>query len=427
MVRMGLAKRDEVASLSRELEPARCPTTDRFLDRYADLVVSPPFELERYSLLSRSMHACEPFAADGDLAQIRSLVRTGRFLRLRDLDDPALWPPPEAGKPRLEPRRYQELVGNFRAIPRLQIGDWMSYDRFEIESARQIMETIVNYIRHPEDKFPLGICVFGSPGSGKTFFVSELIKAINDERSSRPGKPAIEKHEVNLSQFGTESDLIPEMDRIRDITALGKIPLVLWDEFDSTVGQEPYFWPKRFLDPLQRGKYRRSTGEGEIGRAIFVFAGGINSSVDAFRTVVKEDHISSVSSTKTGPHGPRKLMDFASRIRIMFDALGLELEAHDAIPDVGYKIRRAIVLRTTLLRAWAHLEKEINGQKRIDIEDDVIDNFLNRKSYTYGVRSLVTLVNSANLVGESSFTMASLPPSKVWEQHAPQLESAKRT
>jgi len=76
-------------------------------------------------------------------------------------------------------------VGQFRYLK--------TYDRSEIESFRSIKNLIWEYLNASHVKRPLSIAVFGAPGSGKSFGVTEVAESV------APGK--LEKLEFNISQF----------------------------------------------------------------------------------------------------------------------------------------------------------------------------------------------------------------------------------
>ena len=97
---------------------------------------------------------------------------------------------------------------------------------------------------------------------------------------------------------------------MRDIGLSGKIPLVFWDEFDTSLEETPLGWLRYFLAPMQDGKFQEGQINHPIGRAIFVFAGGTSSSMAEFDKGTEENFKSA--------KGP----DFVSRLKGYINVLG---------------------------------------------------------------------------------------------------------
>ena len=153
-------------------------------------------------------------------------------------------------------------------IPIATFGKLKAVDRAEIEGYRSIKNLMREYVSAKNTAHPLCISVFGTPGSGKSFGVTEVASSIAPE--------LIEKLDFNLSQFQTISDLITAFHKVRDISLTGKVPLVFFDEFDSAFDGK-LGWLKYFLAPMQDGVFREGDAIHPIGKAIFVFAGGTSS------------------------------------------------------------------------------------------------------------------------------------------------------
>ena len=60
------------------------------------------------------------------------------------------------------------------------------------------------------------------------------------------------------------------------------MPLVFWDEFDSAFDGDKLGWLRYFLAPMQDGVFQDGQSLHNIGRAIFVFAGGSHRTLDEF-------------------------------------------------------------------------------------------------------------------------------------------------
>ncbi len=61
-------------------------------------------------------------------------------------------------------------------VPWGQFGNLLTVDRQEIESYRSIRNLVAEYAGNKQVARPLSIAVFGTPGSGKSFGVTEMAK-----------------------------------------------------------------------------------------------------------------------------------------------------------------------------------------------------------------------------------------------------------
>jgi len=142
-------------------------------------------------------------------------------------------------------------------LPQLNFGALTTIDRWEIEAYQDIRNLIISYA-HSEESKPLSIAVFGTPGSGKSFGVTQIAQNI------MPGR--IEKLEFNVSQFTNATDLGNSFQKVRDAIVMGKLPLVFFDEFDSERDGTALGWIKSFLMPMQDGKFKDESGEHPLRR-----------------------------------------------------------------------------------------------------------------------------------------------------------------
>jgi hypothetical protein len=286
-------------------------------------------------------------------------------------------------------------------VPFGKFGNLTTVDRTEIEAFRSIRVLISEYCKQPQ-KRPLNIAVFGSPGSGKSFGVTEVAKSLFKE---------IEKIEFNLSQLRTVEELYAAMHQIRDIGLQGKIPLVFWDEFDSTFNGIAYGWLKCFLMPMQDGKFQEGEIFHPIGRAIFVFAGG---TCFTFKDLEKmnEDY----------PNA--KIPDFTSRLRGIVNILGPNKigspGAGGKDPDPYYVIRRAFVLRIIFEREKSTEKLFTTLQdktKKLNIDSGVLRAFLMIPQYKHGIRSIESLIMMSQLSSKSKLERSCLPPESQLDLH----------
>ena len=143
-------------------------------------------------------------------------------------------------------------------------------DRREIESYRALYGLLHDYVRMPSAPRPLSVAVFGPPGAGKSFGVKMVAEALGEVTMDRP----IEALTFNISQYQKADDLAHAFHLVRDSVLAGNVPLVFFDEFDTSLDGKPLGWLRYFLAPMQDGEFLDRGTPHPIGQAIFVFAGG---------------------------------------------------------------------------------------------------------------------------------------------------------
>lgn len=353
------------------------------------------------------------------------------------------------------------ITKSLSGIPYLRYEKFISVDRFEMENYRKIYNLISKYLTNKNINKPISVCVFGPPGSGKSFGVKQLANYINKNTKN----VVTETIEFNLSQMHSFKELSHSLHQIRDLGLKGKIPIVFWDEFDVDFNNNKFGWLKYFLAPMQDGEFIEDSIIHFIGKAIFVFAGGICSSMYQFSNTEDKgyklkDFISRLKgyidvsgpNKKMCPYNILKLLnDFDNEpmsdnelnkkieksideipctenvdkssqneercVRLYKEILSPRNGNNDIIKKMKmcedskiycmencYQVRRAILLRTLL-------EKKFNlrHNHNIAIDDKVLDLFLNVNSFTHGARSLETIISLSSGSIENGFTLSSLP------------------
>ncbi|MCE5287050.1 MAG: Ryanodine receptor Ryr, partial [Pelosinus sp.] len=216
----------------------------------------------------------------------------------------------------------------------------------------------------------------------------------------------IERLNFNLSQFRTPLELIAAFHKVRDLSLEGKIPLVFFDEFDSTF-EEKLGWLKYFLSPMQDGVFREGDSLHSIGKTIFVFAGGTSNTLQTFcgeKITDKQEKKRFLQEFKLAK-GP----DFLSRLRGYVNILGPNQT--DPVTDQLFIIRRAMLLRSLLEKKVPHLITD--GEAQID--NGVLRALLKIAKYKHESRSM-----------EAILDMSLLTKAKKWEQsYLPSKEQLK--
>jgi len=309
-------------------------------------------------------------------------------------------------------------------FPIARFGDFVAIDRIEIESMRAVRELMKNYIASTVNQAPISIAVFGSPGNGKSFAITEIAREL-----SATGMTSCV---YNLSQFESPDAIHNALHQVQNITLSGTLPLVFWDEFDAYYEDTRLGWLRFFLKPMQEGKFSQGQATHNIGKAIFIFAGGT-----ASRKAEFDEHIRS-------PHGQlAKVPDFLSRLHGYIDIADLNYSEQNL--DAAVALRRAVRLRWQLLQSagsltrksiWDPTASEVSEQSTVDpeahrtsegtkqevheqlsVDPGVLRAFLLIPEYKHGARSMEAIIKMSALSGKYTYDRSSLPPSEQLQLH----------
>jgi len=261
------------------------------------------------------------------------------------------------------------------SLPRFSIGALTTVDRQEIEAFQNVCNLIVDYAGS-DAVSPLCIAVFGAPGSGKSFGVTQIAKNV------LPG--TVEIKEFNVAQFRGLGDLSSAFQKVSDAVLKGKLPLVFFDEFDSDRDSLPLGWLRFFLKPMQKGAYNGENGEYSLGKCIIVFAGGTAASFEEFTSPMQPGQPEVMRGFKN-IKGP----DFVSRLRGTINILGVN-PRNEA--DRSYILRRALLLRSLCERAFG-----IRKNDRAPISPHVLWAMLLAPEYKHGARSMDAILEMSRI------------------------------
>ena len=282
-------------------------------------------------------------------------------------------------------------------VPLGSFGKLLTLDRGEIEGFRSLRALMREYDSEPAPR-PLNLAVFGPPGAGKSFGVKAVAESALD-------KERISDVTFNLSQMRDASDLADALHQVRDIGLRGRLPFVLWDEFDADLAGKPFGWLRHFLAPMQDGAFQQGQVLHPIGKAIFVFAGGTSSRL--------ADFAGDSSPEFRLAKGP----DFVSRLKGHVDIVGPDPRGGDREADPHFRIRRAILLRSMLLRERSNLFVREGKSMHLEIDPGVLRAFLEVSSYRHGARSLETIWTMSTLHGKSRYERSALPAADQLDAH----------
>jgi hypothetical protein len=275
-------------------------------------------------------------------------------------------------------------------FPVARFGSLRTVERSEIESLRILRKLIRFYQEGGPQKKPLNIGVFGPPGAGKSFGVTQIAKAVLGEK--------VDILTFNLSQFSTTSDLNGALHQVRDKVLTGATPVVFWDEFDA----QDYHWLQYLLAPMQDGVFQDGQISHPVGKCVFIFAGATSSTYDAFGprdpSKIEVDEVKALCEMqqlkdveeKWREFVLRKGPDFKSRLVAYLNVLGPNPRQvccetggsrrwKDDPRDLCYPIRRAFFIRSQF---------KLKESQRLQLDPGVIRALLEVPLYKSGARSL---------------------------------------
>jgi hypothetical protein len=137
----------------------------------------------------------------------------------------------------------------------------------ETHQLAAMSDLIERYIRHQGHSHPLCLAVFGPPGSGKSFAVKQIRGEVQ-----RATKVQLPMTTVNLTQLSRPAELTDAL-----VTALtvakaetGSVPLIFFDEFDTTRDGAAYGWLSSFLAPMHDGEFLNNGKNVELKKAVYI-------------------------------------------------------------------------------------------------------------------------------------------------------------
>src|SRR4029077_18447383 len=250
---------------------------------------------------------------------------------------------------------------------------------------KQIKSILNEYVIRAKVSSPLSIAVFGPPGSGKSFYVTEIISSLK----GNVAEPVL----VNLSQLSSPKDLAGAFKKAGEDKAEKTTKVFFFDEFDASLNESPLGWLRWFLAPMQDGKFFFEGQSISISKAIFIFAGGTAASFEEFQQKAQID---------PADYRNKKVPDFISRLRGFIDIQGINNL------DKERAVRRALVLRYQLEKRWPD-RRTATSNREFPIHRDLVESLLSNAHFVHGVRSMEALLDMSRLKRRRVLTKKQLP------------------
>lgn len=288
-------------------------------------------------------------------------------------------------------------------------------DSPEASRCNEIGKIIENYAARKVSR-PLSIAVFGPPGSGKSFSVVQIVEKagcrepfiINLSQLSGPRELA----ESLKKRIQPQSDAVAGENRSRigesappanvgvTLKETQKTPVFFFDEFDTSLNGESLAWLRWFLAPMQDGKFFLDGESIEVGKAVFMFAGGTAVSLREFEQHALED---------ANEYRDKKVPDFISRLCGYIDIEGINGL------DEERPIRRALVLQRFLNERWP--EQRQKGGSAFHVDRDMLKSLLSKVHFVHGVRSMQALLDMSILIEAKPPSFVQLPDNDLRKLH----------
>lgn len=309
--------------------------------------------------------------------------------------------------------RAEEIITTndkcFRKLVVYQMGKLYTCDPLFAEQLIRLEERIQSHL-NSDDEDVMSFAVLGNPGSGKSFAAEQLLETVGGN---------LEAIEFNVSQFTSDDLLVDAFRQIQTISLQGKVPFVLWDEFDCVHDEEVGGWLSRFLMPMEDAVFWYGGERAQLGKCVFVFVGSAWSTKDEFEAWVQMSaQADDVKSTSAGRVAPGlKGRDFQSRLDRILEVPSVTLRSyqtsgttdeHQGDSEKHFdcsQLTRALMIRLTLGNT---------GVRQVD--EDVIDLLLTA-NLRHGMRSLRAIIEASQLDRTDRFSWYHLPPAEVMDVH----------
>ena len=305
----------------------------------------------------------------------------------------------------------KEEVSWKRGFERLRlyhVGHLRTTDPAEIEPVITLKNVMRSYVSRESFQRPLCLGVFGPPGSGKSFSVKEVARVISRRLENDP----FEFFEFNLTQFDHPEQINSAIEPIRASVAKGKVPIVFWDEFDCRYDGHEFGYLRYFLPSMQDGVTYVRGNPYNIGRSIFAFAGGVKASWHQMERLLAPDDPAALALART-----LKIPDFMSRLRVVLDIDGIEIDDALLRSDCGEEdleeLRRILMKRAFII---AH-QMDTHWKKAARKTSGLLLRLLLAR-YKFGARSIEAVIEASGAADRLVYGLPELIAPSAARVHA---------
>jgi hypothetical protein len=270
----------------------------------------------------------------------------------------------------------------FENLRLFQVGHLRTTDPVEIDAITTLQNVMDSYISRENFLRPLCIGVFGPPGSGKSFAVKEVARMISRKFDHNP----FEFFEFNLTQFDGPDEINSAIEPIRASVAKGMVPIVFWDEFDCRYDGHEFGYLRYFLPSMQDGVTYVHGIPYNIGRSIFVFAGGVKANWESLEQLLHQENNDLAKTLK--------IPDFLSRLRVVLDIDGIEIP-EQCLDDTATPLQLAELRRILLKRAFIIAHQMDTHWKQAARKTSGLLLRLLLAHYKFGARSIEAVIESS--------------------------------
>ena len=278
---------------------------------------------------------------------------------------------------------WQKGFDEFRLF---HVGNLRTTDAAELDPVITLQNVMDSYVSKETFQRPLCIGVFGPPGSGKSFSVKEVARVISSKFDLNP----FDFFEFNMTQFDRPEEINSAIEPIRASVARGKVPIVFWDEFDCRYDNHEFGYLRYFLPSMQDGVTYVHGTPYYIGRAIFVFAGGVKASWAGMEDLLNQEDGQAAQLVKT-----LKIPDFMSRLRVVLDIDGIAIDdellqesaTEEQLEDLHrILLKRAFIIAHQMDTHWKKAARKTSGL--------LLRLLLAR--YKFGARSIEAVIEASS-------------------------------